>query len=58
VIKSRIMRWAGHMARRETEGVYIWFLVGIPEGKSTLARPMVRWKDNIKMDLREVGWGA
>jgi len=52
------MRWAGHMARRETEGVYIWFLVGIPEGKSTLARPMVRWKDNIKMDLREVGWGA
>jgi hypothetical protein len=31
-------------------------LVGIPEGKEPLGRPRCRWDDNIKMDLREIGW--
>jgi hypothetical protein len=31
-------------------------LVGKPEGRSPLGRPRRRWEDNIKMDLREVGW--
>jgi hypothetical protein len=31
-------------------------LVGKPEGKRPLGRPRRRWADNIKMDLREVGW--
>jgi hypothetical protein len=33
-------------------------LVGIPEGKRQLGRPRRRWKNNIKVDLREIGWGA
>jgi hypothetical protein len=55
VIKSRRMRWARHVARMgEGRGVYR-LLVGRPEGKRTLGRPRRRWKDNIKMDLREIG---
>jgi hypothetical protein len=55
VIKSRRMRWAGHMARMgEGKGVYM-VLVGRPEGKRPLGRPRRRWEDNIKMDLREIG---
>jgi hypothetical protein len=51
VIKSRRIRWAGHVARiGEKIGVYR-VLVGKPEGK----RPLGRWEDNIKMDLQEVG---
>ena len=53
VIKSRRMRWAGHVARiEEGRGVHK-VLVGKPEGK----RPRRRWEDNIKMDL-EVGRGC
>jgi hypothetical protein len=33
-------------------------LVGKPEGKRPLGRPRRRWKDNIRMDLREIGWGG
>jgi hypothetical protein len=56
VIKSRVMRWGGHVARmREKRNVYR-ILVGKPEGKSPLGRPRHRWVDNIKMDLREIGW--
>jgi hypothetical protein len=33
-------------------------LVGKPEGKRTLGRPRRRWEDNIRMDLREIGWGG
>jgi len=40
----------------EGRGVYR-VLVGKPEGKRTLGRPRRRWKDNIKMNLQEVGWG-
>ena len=57
VIKSRRMRWAGHVARMgEERGVYR-VLVGKPEGKRPLGRPRHRWMDNIRMDLREVGCG-
>jgi hypothetical protein len=55
VIKSRRMRWAGHVARMgEGRGAYR-VLVGGPEGKRPLGRPRCRWEDNIKMDLREIG---
>jgi hypothetical protein len=54
VIKSRKMRWAGHVARMgEGRGAYR-VLVGRPEGKRPLGRPRRRWEDNIKMDLREM----
>jgi hypothetical protein len=55
VFKSRRIRWAGHVARMgEGRGVYR-VLVGRPEGKRPLGRPMRRCEDNIKMDLREIG---
>ena len=57
VIKSRRMRWAGHVARMgEERGVYR-VLVGKPEGRRSLGRPRFRWVDNIRMDLQEVGCG-
>ena len=56
VIKSRRMRWAGHVARMgEETGVYR-VLVGKPEGRRQLGRPRRRWED-IRMDLQEVGCG-
>ena len=52
VIKSKRMRWAGHVARMgERRGLYR-ILVGKPEGKRPLGRPRCRWEDNIKMDLQ------
>jgi hypothetical protein len=55
-LKSRRMRWAGHVARMvETRNAYR-ILVGKPEGKRPLGRPSRRWVDNIKIDLREIGW--
>ena len=57
VIKSRRMRWAGHVAcMGEGRGVYR-VLVGKPEGKRPLGRPRRRWVDNIRIDLQEVGCG-
>ena len=57
LIKSRRMRWAGHVARMgEDRGVYR-VLVGKPEGKRPLGRHRRRWADNIRMDLQEVGCG-
>jgi hypothetical protein len=47
IIKSRRMRWKGHVAYR--------LLMGKPEGKRPLRRPRRRWVDNIRMDLGEVG---
>jgi hypothetical protein len=56
MIKSRRMRWAGHVARMgETRNAYR-ILVGKPEGRRPLGRPRRRWVDNIKMHLREIGW--
>jgi hypothetical protein len=53
VIKSRRMRWVGHIARMgERRGVYR-VLVGKSEGKRPLERPRRRWEDNIKMDLQK-----
>jgi hypothetical protein len=58
VIKSRRMRWAGHVARMdEGRGAYR-ILMGRPEGRRSLGRPRRRWENNIKMDLQEVGWGG
>ena len=55
MIKSRRMRWAGHVARLgERRGVYR-VLLWKPEGKRTLGRPKHRWENNIKIDLQEVG---
>ena len=55
VVKSRRMRWAGHVARMgKGRGVHR-VLVGKPEGKGPLGRPRRRWEGYIKMDLREVG---
>jgi hypothetical protein len=57
-IKSRRMRWAGHVARMgEGRNVYR-VLVGKTEGKRPLVRPRRRWEDGIKMDLSETGWGG
>jgi hypothetical protein len=58
MIKSRRMRWAGHVAQLgKGRGVYR-VLVGKPEGKKPLGRPKCRWEHNIKMDLQEVGCGS
>ena len=55
VVKSRRMRWVGHVARMgEGRGVHR-VLVGKPEGKIPMGRPRRRWEDNIKMDLQELG---
>jgi hypothetical protein len=57
IIRSRRMKWAGHVARMgERRNVYR-LLVGKPEGKRPLGRPRYRWVDNIRMDLVEIGWG-
>jgi hypothetical protein len=57
VVKSRRMRWAGHVARMgEDRGVYR-VLVRKPEKRRPLGRPRRRWEDNIKMDLQKVGGG-
>ena len=50
VIKSRRMRWAGHIARMGKRRGAHRVLVRKPEGKSPLARPRLRWEDNTKMD--------
>jgi hypothetical protein len=57
IIKSRMMRWAGHVARMGEKRNAYRLLVGKLEGKRPLGRPRRRWVDNIRMDLGEVGWG-
>ena len=57
VIKSRRMRWAGHVVRMGEEREVYRVLVGKPEGKRPLGRPRRRWVDNTRMDLQEVGCG-
>ena len=58
VIKSRRMRWVGHVARMGEEKEVYRVLVGKPEGKRPLGRPRRRWVNNIRMDLQEVGENA
>jgi hypothetical protein len=55
MIKSRRVRWAGHVARMGVTRNAYRILVGKPEGKRLLGRPRCRWVDNIKMDLTEIG---
>jgi hypothetical protein len=58
LIKSRRMRWAGHVGRMwERRSVYR-VLMRKPERRRPLGRPRLRWEDNIKMDLQEVGCGS
>jgi hypothetical protein len=58
MIKSRRPRWAGHVARiREKRNAYR-ILLGKPEGKRPVGRSKRRWVDNIKIELREIGWGG
>jgi hypothetical protein len=58
-MKARIMRWVGHVTRMgESRGIYR-VLVGKPEGRRPSGRPRLRWADNVKMGLQEVGcWGV
>jgi hypothetical protein len=56
MIKSRRMRWAEHVSRMGEKRNAYRILVGNPEGKRPLGRPRRRWMDNIKMNLREIGW--
>jgi hypothetical protein len=58
IIKSRRMRWAGHVARMGEKRNASGLLVGKPEGKRPLGSPRRRWVDNIKMDLLEIGGGG
>jgi hypothetical protein len=55
MIKSRRMRWAGHVAQMRMKRSGYSILMGTPEGRP-LGRPRRRWEDNIKIDLREIGW--
>jgi len=52
------MRWAGHVARMGERRCVYRVLMGKPEGKRPLGRPRLRWEDNIKMDVQEMGCGA
>jgi hypothetical protein len=58
MIKSRRIRWAGHVARMENRKVVYRVLMGKPEGNSPLGRTRRRWEDNIKMDIKEVVCGG
>jgi hypothetical protein len=58
MIKSRKVRWAGNVARMGAKRNAYRILVGKPEGKRPLGRPRRRWENDIKMYLREIGWGV
>ena len=55
MIKSRRMRWAGHVVRMKEGRSAFKILTGKPTGKGPLGRPRRRWEDNIRMDLEEIG---
>ena len=57
VIKSRRMRWAGHVAHMGEERGLYRVLMGKPEGRRPLGTPRLRWVDNIRIDLQVVGCG-
>jgi hypothetical protein len=59
MIESWRLRWSGYVAQmvEEKKNAYSLF-VGKPEGKRPLGRPRCRWVDNVKMDLRDIGWGG
>jgi hypothetical protein len=55
LVKSRRMRWVGHVARMGEERKVYKVLVGKPDGRRPLGRPRRRWEDGVRMDLREIG---
>jgi hypothetical protein len=57
-VKSGRMRWAGHVVRMREERKVYKVLVGKPEGKRPLGRPMRRWENGVRVDLREIGLGG
>ena len=57
MVVERRMRWAGHVARMG-EGIGVYRVLGGEQGRRPLGRPRLRWEDNIRMDLREVGCGC
>jgi hypothetical protein len=59
MIKSRRMRWVGHVARiGRWKSIGLHNLVGEPEGKTPLGRPRRRWENNIKMNLKDIVFGV
>ena len=58
MIKSRRLRWAGHVAKMEEGRSAFKILIGKPTGLRPLGRPRRRWEDNIRMDLEEIGINA
>jgi hypothetical protein len=52
------MRWAGHVERMGEKRKVYKVLVGKPKGKRPLGRPRRRWKDRIRMDIRDIDWGS
>jgi hypothetical protein len=58
MIKSRSMRWAGYVARMGTKRNAYMMLVPMSEGKKPLGRPRRGWVDDIKIDLRDIGWDS
>ena len=55
VIRSRRLRWAGHVTRMAEDRSTFKNLTGKPTGKRSLGRPRLRWEDNIRMDLEDAG---
>jgi hypothetical protein len=58
MVKSRRITWAGHVARIRAKRNACRIVVGKREGTRSLGRPRRRWVENVKMDLREIGWGG
>jgi hypothetical protein len=56
MIKSRRMKWTGHVARMGMKRNTYKILVGKPKGKRPLGRPRRRWEDNIKTVLKKIEW--
>jgi hypothetical protein len=57
MIKSGRMKWVGHVVQMGRRGIHIEYWWEL-EGKRPVGRPRRRWVDNIKMDLREMGWNG
>ena len=55
MIKSRALRWAGHVARMEEGKIPFQILTGKPTGKRSWGRPRCRWEDNNRMYLKGIG---
>jgi hypothetical protein len=58
MVKSRMMGWSGYVTRMREKRNACRNLVGKPEGKRPLGRLRCRWENNIRLDLREIGWGG